>query len=338
MLRNSNEVFIDQSTSSKFLATLEDLLTSLRTSPVVRERAMDALAAAAYASGSKKDAGFRGLWRRVKPHDKPEEGVPFDTEDAMFNPPLMSHPAQPQVQVQRPPSSYDYDYFAGDPANSSTLVYQDAMPTVPDILEIPGQTQTCPWRGCRLGAKDSSKRNRDGDRDQYREGRGDRDDRGRHGHPHIIPPDDGIRRLFTECKIGVGNANLLSQALAMAGVEELGEGVIKEFHKKCLDSQELIFTQIAWASAGAERSRVAKDAEERARLTSSPNVVNGANGSPGAEGEDGGQTREEELLEDLLAANEQLMEALALYDDLKRVASERELEVRSRGRLCWIRV
>ncbi|KAJ6476153.1 hypothetical protein C8R45DRAFT_1216883 [Mycena sanguinolenta] len=393
MLRNSNEVFINQSTSRKFLDTLEDLLTSSRTSPVVRERMMDVLAAAAYASGSKKDAGFRGLWRRVKPRDKPEEGMPFDTEDAMFNPPLVSHPAhhapqthspshpQPQVQVQRPPSSYDYDYFAGDPSynsnpttttttpnngngnnatNGPAMVYQDPTPTVPDTPEISGQTPPVarpPVKKKKTGdnhegAKDSSKRDRDRDRDEPsskrdrdrgrdkdrdrdRGDRGDRDrDRegrggGRHG-PYIIPPDEDMRRLFTECKIGVGNANLLSQALAVAGVEELGESVIKEFHKKCLDSQELIFTQIPWASAGAERSRVAKDAEERARLTSSPNGVNGVNGSPGAEGEDGGQTREEELLADLLAANEQLMEALALYDDLKRVALEREIEMKSR--------
>ncbi|KAK7029778.1 hypothetical protein R3P38DRAFT_2439536, partial [Favolaschia claudopus] len=87
MLRNSSEIFINQSTSRKFLDTLEDLLTSTRTIPVVRERVMDVLAAAAYASGSKKDVGFRGLWRRVRPRHTPEEGMPFETEDAMFNPP-----------------------------------------------------------------------------------------------------------------------------------------------------------------------------------------------------------------------------------------------------------
>jgi hypothetical protein len=44
MLRNSSDTFISQSTSRKFLDTLEDLLT-LRTSPVVREHIMDVLAA-----------------------------------------------------------------------------------------------------------------------------------------------------------------------------------------------------------------------------------------------------------------------------------------------------
>lgn len=52
MLRNSTEVFISQSKSRKFLDTLEDLLSSSRTSPVVRERILDVLGAAAYASVS----------------------------------------------------------------------------------------------------------------------------------------------------------------------------------------------------------------------------------------------------------------------------------------------
>ncbi|KAJ7751181.1 hypothetical protein B0H14DRAFT_3602820 [Mycena olivaceomarginata] len=52
MLRNSSDTFISQSTSRKFLDTLEDLLTS-RTSPVGRERVMDVLVAAVYAHGSR---------------------------------------------------------------------------------------------------------------------------------------------------------------------------------------------------------------------------------------------------------------------------------------------
>lgn len=92
MLRNSSENFITQSTSRKFLETIEDLLSSPRTSPVVRERLLEVVAAAAFASGSSRyfvllaqpmlrpfeekgsdRDGFRGLWKRVKPNDKPDE-------------------------------------------------------------------------------------------------------------------------------------------------------------------------------------------------------------------------------------------------------------------------
>jgi hypothetical protein len=61
MLRNSSETFISQSTSRKFLDTIEDILMSSRTSPVVRERLIDIVGAAAYASGSSR---YRGIFRR----------------------------------------------------------------------------------------------------------------------------------------------------------------------------------------------------------------------------------------------------------------------------------
>ena len=75
---NSSEIFISQSTSRKFLDTLEELLSLSSTSPVVRERVLEVVAAAAYASGIVQGApydnvGFRGLWKRVRPLDKPEE-------------------------------------------------------------------------------------------------------------------------------------------------------------------------------------------------------------------------------------------------------------------------
>lgn len=76
MLRNSSEIFVHQCMKSKFMDTLEDVLTSQRTSPVVRERLLDVLAAAAYASSatpSKNESSFRVLWRKVKPPGKPDE-------------------------------------------------------------------------------------------------------------------------------------------------------------------------------------------------------------------------------------------------------------------------
>ncbi|KAJ7619453.1 hypothetical protein FB45DRAFT_159649 [Roridomyces roridus] len=132
-------------------------------------------------------------------------------------------------------------------------------------------------------------------------------------HPGIIPLDEDIRRLFQECKIGVGNANLLSETLVTATPEDLRNPAISEFYKDCINSQELIFAQIPWASAGAERSRAA--AELNGSL---PDISTSVS------------TREEELFAELLAANEHLLEAIDLYKDLERVALERDAEERSR--------
>ncbi|KAJ7058589.1 hypothetical protein C8F01DRAFT_295051 [Mycena amicta] len=320
MLRNSSDVFISQCTSRKFRDTIEDLLTSSRISPVVRERVMDVLAAAAYASGSKKDSGFRPLWRRVKPKDKPEEGVPFDTEDAMFNPPPGSRVSNYEYDntVNIPPivsyhdatppgsrvSNYEYDNTVNIPPIVS---YHDATPIV---SETPPPASKPPVR-----KRKTSENLPSGETKKI---------------PKPIPPDEDMRRLFQECRIGVGNAMLLSEALAMAMPDDLRTEVIMEFHRKCIDSQELIFSQIPWASAGAERSRVAKDQQEReSKRKNGGNTLNMDNDSQG-DVTAPASTREEDLLGELLAANEQLLKALKQYDDLKRVAEEREVRVRSR--------
>lgn len=96
----------------------------------------------------------------------------------------------------------------------------------------------------------------------------------------------------------------------------------QEFYVKCRSSQELIYAQIPWASAGAERSRQGNAL--RTANGSYPNLHSREDESPTE------STVEEELLAALLVANEALLEALRLYDDLERVAVEREAEELSR--------
>ena len=52
MLRNSSQVFIHHSSSRKFLETIEDVLENPQTVPVVRERLLTVVAAAAHVSVS----------------------------------------------------------------------------------------------------------------------------------------------------------------------------------------------------------------------------------------------------------------------------------------------
>ncbi|KAG1803187.1 uncharacterized protein BJ212DRAFT_992086 [Suillus subaureus] len=109
MLRNASDIFLTQISSRNFIDTLGDVLTSSKTSPVVRERLMEVLAAAAFITSSRpspspksgplpfslKDRNrygdsFRALWTRLKPADKPDVGIPFDTESDMFSPPIVT--------------------------------------------------------------------------------------------------------------------------------------------------------------------------------------------------------------------------------------------------------
>lgn len=136
----------------------------------------------------------------------------------------------------------------------------------------------------------------------------------------VISYEEDVRRLFQECNIGKGNAQLLSEALAFAAPEDLREKeIIKEFYAKSRASQDLIHTQIPWASASAERSRAQQVQQRAQHINNSPPPV----------------TTEEKLLAELLKANEDLIEALRIYDDIERIGVEREYEkaVRERSRV-----
>lgn len=263
MLRNSSDTFVIQSTSRKFLETIEDLLSSSHTSPVVKDRLMDVLAAASYASGSEKpDAnkeGFRNLWKKVKPVNTPDAGIPFDNENTMFVPAQPLQPSQPTTPL---------------PENHS----------IPDdSVQVPRPPKL-------------SSRNR------------------------IIPPEEDMRRLMEECNVGSANAQFLMDLLKYAKPSDVKKKktVIQEFRSKCLASHELIYAQIPWATAVAERSRAAEletngIKEPHVQPTQGPVV-----------------TQEEELLGALLSSNEELQEALRVYDELVELASEKKVKERSK--------
>ncbi|KAF5352923.1 hypothetical protein D9758_007866 [Tetrapyrgos nigripes] len=357
MLRNSSDTFIAQSTSRKFLDTLEDLIRNPATNPVVKERVLDVIAAAAYASASKKDTtGFRGLWRRVKSLDKPDEGIPFDTDDAMFNPPIAGHRGsyyEGQFSLgsagQFPPGSI----VPGTTPNLSTgtlpITQIDTLPpkeTQKDNKEKDREKSERKHRHRDHSERERSHKDRENrERERDKDGHKDKSHRKKEKKStkdKIIPLEEDIRRLFQECKIGMGNAGLLSQAVGHTKPEELdlegdGKDVISEFQIKCMSSQELIAAQIPWASASADKSRrererekillYAQDTEhvrQRTVSQSSVNVIHalspnlGRTGSTAsiplsttAQGQDDfddEQTTEERLLAALLEANEELLE------------------------------
>ncbi|KAI0688491.1 hypothetical protein BC835DRAFT_306317 [Cytidiella melzeri] len=298
MIRNCQDTFMVQCSQKKFLETLEDVLQSQKTSPVVRERLIEVLAGAAYSSPRSKASvlvlrlfmitqsadkdgrhdrdGFRGLWRKVKSPDQPDEGIPFHTDDAMFNPPTVpKYPQPPTIAEPSPPTT--------------------PTPNTPQTARPPN-------------SKQKSSRHK------------------------IIPPDEDMRRLFEECQIGISNAQVLSEELTFAKPEDLKEKtVIREFYTRCRASQELIYSQLNWAYSNAEKSREATNrvSTRQHRIRSGGDPPMPIHRSNSAE-EPAQLTREEELLAALLHSNEQLTEAIRLYDDLERVGLEREAEERSK--------
>jgi hypothetical protein len=74
ILLNSSEPFLHQCAKLVFVDTLEDVLNSQHTLPVVRERLLQVLAAAVYlSSGTPYGSSFSTLWGKVKPAGMPDE-------------------------------------------------------------------------------------------------------------------------------------------------------------------------------------------------------------------------------------------------------------------------
>jgi len=73
MLHNCSILFLSAASNQKFLITLEKAISSNNTPPVVKERLLDVLGAAAYTYPGVPEAGYRSLWRKVKPPGKPDE-------------------------------------------------------------------------------------------------------------------------------------------------------------------------------------------------------------------------------------------------------------------------
>lgn len=112
----------------------------------------------------------------------------------------------------------------------------------------------------------------------------------------------------------------------------------QEWYPKCLSSQELIAAQIPWATAGADHSRAAREAQQRATKRpngqGAPHVPSKPHRNMQGSGEESPvelpPTPEEQLLGALLEAHETLCSVLRMYDDIERIGIERETMERSR--------
>jgi hypothetical protein len=163
------------------METVEYVILSPATSPVVRERLMDVLAAAAFTFHGPGKEGFQSTWRRVRPPNKPEDGIPFDMDDSMFDPTQgnrlrgLTSPVQQAAYVNAPQSP---------PVHRQNPRRQDSDP---------------------------SRQRNHRDRELPKPPR--RADRG------LIPFEEDMRRLFEECEVAVYNSRILNEALAFGTPE-----------------------------------------------------------------------------------------------------------------------
>jgi len=265
------------------------------------------------------------------------QGAPFDPDDAMFNPPSPRRSTAISLTPSYPPV-HPQSLQAAAPPNTQPQA-QPPPQTQPQSQPPQPQPQT-QAQAQALQQPSRTKRDAPG-----------------HGQlQRVIPPEEDMRRLFQECRFAHGNAQLLSEALAFASPEDLQEKeiikasanvflgeqsadrVLQEWYSKCLHSQELIAAQIPWATAGVDRARAAREAQQQQRTAKRPNgqgannVLSKTHRNKQGSGEESPieLTAEEQLLGALLEANEALTSVLRVYDEIERVGIERETMERSR--------
>ncbi|MBW0520296.1 hypothetical protein O181_060011 [Austropuccinia psidii MF-1] len=164
-----------------------------------------------------------------------------------------------------------------------------------------------------------------------------------------------MRDVRAEAEIARSNARLLIEALAFTIPSEMESNeIIKEFHGKCLQSQNQLLDDIPWATAQAEQARSRMAATDY-QVNSSPRLprtnpyaplINSNHhlppSNPYAPLVNGNMTmstepvnptndrltREEQLLEMLLASNSELIDAFRQFDELERLArADKELKL-----------
>ena len=168
--------------------TVESVILSPATSPVVRERLIDVLAAAAFTFHGPGMEGFRSTWKRVRPQNKPESGIPFDMQDAMFEP----------AQGNRSRA------FTSPPPQVTYVT----TPHSPQVYPSWHQDSDHGHIGRRPG---------NGGRELPLPPRVDR---------VLIPPEEDMRRLFEECDVAVHSSRILNEALAYGTPESFRDNPV----------------------------------------------------------------------------------------------------------------
>jgi hypothetical protein len=218
------------------------------------------------------------------------QGIPFDPDDAMFNPPIQrrapsstgNYPVEPQVRETFPRAfSLTYESLGLTQPSAQLLTYQSTQPHYPF-----GRGYSTPFPGvqnwarqCRIVGGGSYLYKAGGD-----EGEGDR------YQGKFCSARDRARIYYSQ-----------------------------EFYTRCRASQELVFAQIPWATSSAERSRNNRAASGDPIDRGEPNVLD-LSKDPSE------LTVEEQLLAALLISNEELVESLRMYDDWERVGFETDVD------------
>ncbi|EST05990.2 hypothetical protein PSEUBRA_005045 [Kalmanozyma brasiliensis GHG001] len=313
---NASDRFRLQVASRRFLESIEDTIASSKTPLSVKETMLRVLGVLAFEFRNDADlAAVTKCWNKVKPSDRPKDGEPLKNDLFEFRlPQPFQQQQQSQQQQQQGPWRRTSQRYSEPSAPHPELAFsppQQPPPTADPPTQLHRLSAAFPrtqkpqppppsqptWQLptsnggpvdiiSNLEAAAASMESK-----SYPASIASQHD--------IVAADEDVRRLHEECQIARSNAAVLLDTLLHEGLHGDTAELIDEFYGKVVHAQELIASQIAWASAQVERAKMA-----------------------------GGEGREEALLADLLEAHGRTSEAVRAVDEARRVAEEEEEERR----------
>jgi hypothetical protein len=163
------------------METIESVILAPTSVSVVRERLLNVLAAAAFGFHKPGMEGFRSTWQRVRPPNKPEDGIPFDMQDSMFDLPMST------LRTRTPP-------------NPTLTVTSLNWPPLPHVRQQNSRRQ-----GLEHGRGDRNRSHRDPSLPQPPR-----------GEAISPPPREDMQvtlQIFNECDAALCNTRILNEAL-----------------------------------------------------------------------------------------------------------------------------
>lgn len=338
---NASDRFRLQVASKRFLDAVEDTIASSKTPLGVKETMLRVLGVLAFEfRGDPELVSVTKCWNKVKPSDRPKDGEPLENDLFEFRLP-QPRPTQQQQrearrrsrQQQQPQQQQRRVEAAGEGARgmygemtaapavlgadrrhpSALATYMSPQPPA----EVPIQ-QTWPSSNLSLSAPSAEQLQQGSTTNPGQTGpdivanlealaENAHSSRSASLTPPVFGYEEDIRRLHEECQIAHSNATVLLDTVLHEGLHSETVEVVDEFYGKVVRSQEIISSQIPWASAQADRSRLALE---------------------GVGEEKGRETREERLLGDLLEAHGRTSEAIRVVEEARRRVDEEEEERR----------
>lgn len=329
---NATDRFRQHVASKRFLDAVEDTVSSSKTPLSVKETMLRVLGVLAFEFRDEPElASITKCWNRVKPSDRPKDGEALENDLVEFRLP-QQRASPPPGQRLAPyaghsthPQAYNAHLAVTDGWHAPPQPIAALQPLQPPQLprQRAGQDvgahqatayEARPWAAAAAPAPPAAREHRRNEANdvvsnlealaaesmERRSASLQGSDASCRTPNEVVTQEEDMRRLHEECHMARSNASVLMDTLVHEGLHAETAELVDEFYTKVARSQELLASQIGWASAQADRSRT------RGPLP--------------------GETRQEALLADILEAHGRASEAVGMVDDARRQLDEEEQE------------